>query len=114
MSAPTRLTSGRPDVPWCVFLPRKIIIMVVPTRTLGVTLVVILCALAQWVLTAPPVFDPSSYRAGVEYMRSQPPALRDATLTDCKIYAADGMAEAHGYSWPSFVGGCYEVALNGE
>ena len=79
--------------------------MLVPLRTLGVISLFLLCALMQWMLTAQPLFSPESYQAGIEYMRSEPAALRGITFADCKVYGADGMAEANGYSWSSFVSG---------
>lgn len=89
---------------------------IVPTWTVGILLVVALLGATNWYAqaAAEPLFNPESYAAGISYIRTEPTALWDAALVDCKLYAEDGMAEADGYSSPSFVSGCYEVVVGGE
>lgn len=89
---------------------------IVPTWTLGISFVLALLSVSNWYaqVDADPLYSPESYAAGMDFVRAQPAALRDLSLVDCKVYAEDGMAEADGYSSPSFVSGCYEVVVSGQ
>lgn len=85
---------------------------IIPTWTLGISLIFTLTGIGDWFLHSEPLFNVNSFNAGVAYVRSQPSALQEHSLEDCKVYVADGMAEFNGYYPTSFVSGCYDATYN--